>query len=92
MPVSKQLLETLFTEKLAPSYLQIQDTSDGCGQSYDVLIVSTMFEGKSVLQRHRLVNDTAKAEIAQIHAFSQKTYTPEQWRILSEKQEMQDLQ
>ncbi|EGF79770.1 hypothetical protein BATDEDRAFT_89441 [Batrachochytrium dendrobatidis JAM81] len=90
MPVSKQLLESLLTEKLSPSHLEVIDTSNGCGQSFDVLVVSSLFEGKSVLQRHRLVNEAAKAEIAEIHAFSQKTYTPEQWRVMVEKQAAQE--
>eukprot|EP00842_Homolaphlyctis_polyrhiza_P006628 jgi/Hompol1/6967/HPOL_000870-RA len=84
--VSKDHLSALFTEKLTPTFLEITDTSDGCGQSYEVVIVSAAFEGKSLLQRHRMVNDAAKDEIAQIHAFSQvKTYTPEQWAAQQQK-------
>jgi stress-induced morphogen len=44
-----------------------------------VVIVSEKFIGKSLLERHRLVNSCLEQEIKQIHAFSQKTYTPEQW-------------
>jgi len=44
-----------------------------------------VFEGKTILQKHRLVNDVVKTEIAQLHAFSQKTYTPAQWAELSSK-------
>ena len=31
------------------------------------------------LARHRLVNTALKDEIARLHAFSQKSYTPEEW-------------
>ncbi|KAL2918965.1 hypothetical protein HK105_201235 [Polyrhizophydium stewartii] len=79
MPVSRDRLVELLSVVHRRCRGPITDTSDGCGQSFEVVIVSTAFEGKSLLQRHRLVNDAAKAEIAQIHAFSQKTYTPEQW-------------
>jgi BolA-like protein 3 len=41
--------------------------------------VSEEFKGKSLLQRHRLVNTALKEELKTIHAFSQKTFTPEQW-------------
>ena len=58
---------------------EVKDTSGGCGQSFDVLVVSSQFEGKSLLQRHRLVNTCLANELKVIHAFSQKTYTPEQW-------------
>ncbi|KAJ3047968.1 hypothetical protein HK097_010999 [Rhizophlyctis rosea] len=79
MPIAKDALHALLVEKLQADHVEVIDTSDGCGQSFEVIIVSTLFEGKSSLQRHRLVNDSIKEEIAQIHAFSQKTYTPEQW-------------
>ena len=57
----------------------VRDTSGGCGQSFEVLVVSSEFEGKPLLQRHRLVNNCLAEELKIIHAFSQKTYTPEQW-------------
>lgn len=65
--------------------LFVSDVSGGCGQAYDVVIVSNQFEGKSTLQRHRLVNDRLKEEIASMHAFSQKTYTPKQFEDLRSK-------
>lgn len=58
---------------------QVVDESDGCGGKFSVIIVSPEFEGKSILQRHRLVNSTLAEELKTIHAFSQKTFTPEQW-------------
>lgn len=63
----------------------VVDISDGCGQSYEVIVVSSLFEGKNTLARHRLVNEAAKELILQIHAFSQKTYTPQQWKDLQDK-------
>jgi stress-induced morphogen len=33
-----------------------------------------------MLARHRLVNSVLKAEIAAIHAWTPKCYTPEQWQ------------
>lgn len=61
------------------------DESDGCGGKFNVIIVSPEFEGKSILQRHRLVNTALADELKTIHAFSQKTYTPEQWTKEQEK-------
>ena len=51
----------------------------GCGQAYSAIIVSTLFEKKTTLARHRLVNTALKAEVAAIHAWTPKCYTPEQW-------------
>ena len=65
-----------------------------CGTSYKVIIVSvsmksfkqnvliilkSMFEGMKTLDKHKLVNEKLKTEIAILHAFSQKTFTPAQW-------------
>lgn len=65
--------------------LLVSDVSGGCGQAYDVMIVSDVFEGLPTLKRHRLVNDRLKDEIAQMHAFSQKTYTRAQFESLRTK-------
>ncbi|KAI5291975.1 cell separation during budding, partial [Ascosphaera acerosa] len=43
------------------------------------LIVSSAFQGKTLLARHRLVNAALKDEIAQIHAWTPRCLTPEQW-------------
>ena len=55
------------------------DVSGGCGSSFEVVVVSEVFEGKKTLQRHRIVNECLAEELTLIHAFSQKTYTPQQW-------------
>lgn len=65
---------------------KVVDESDGCGGKFNVIIVSPEFEGKSILQRHRLVNSALAEELKTIHAFSQKTFTPEQW----EKEQAKD--
>ena len=39
----------------------------------------SIFEGKKTLEKHRIVNEALKDEIALLHAFSQKSFTPAQW-------------
>ena len=51
----------------------------GCGQAFSAIIVSPQFEKKTTLARHRLVNNALKAEVAAIHAWTPKCYTPDQW-------------
>lgn len=81
--VSQADLERAIHQKLGNiDTLYVSDVSGGCGQAFDVVIVSEQFEGKRTLQRHRLVNDCLKDEIASMHAFSQKTYTPKQFEEL----------
>jgi stress-induced morphogen len=50
---------------------EVVDNSGGCGQMFEVVIVSPLFKDKRTLARHRLVNDTLKDEISKVHAFSQ---------------------
>jgi len=67
------------------THLEVKDTSSGCGSSFALVIVSPDFNGKGTLARHRLVNQVLKEKIASLHAFSQETYTPEQWEAIKAK-------
>ncbi|KIL58287.1 hypothetical protein M378DRAFT_170812 [Amanita muscaria Koide BX008] len=80
MPVNSADLEAAIRKAIAVSHIEVEDQSSGCGESYAVVIVSETFRGKSTLARHRMVNDLLRNEIAQLHAFSQKTFTPEQYQ------------
>ncbi|RKP05928.1 bola protein [Thamnocephalis sphaerospora] len=79
MSVSQTTLESQLKSELDAEYVSVTDTSGGCGQNFEVVIVSEMFAGQSTLQRHRLVNNKVKSLISQLHAFSQKTFTPAEW-------------
>lgn len=52
--------------------------SPGTGEShFRILIVSDAFEGKSRVERHRMVNDALKDEVGgRIHALALATYAP----------------
>ncbi len=53
---------------------------DGDGTHFEALIVSTEFEGKSLIERHKLVYSVlGDAMKERIHALSLKTFTPKQW-------------
>ncbi len=66
----------------------MEDTSGGCGASFAIFLVSPLFEGKSLLERQRLVNDTLKEELKEIHALQfKKTWTPEQYAAHQAKQQ-----
>ncbi|WWC63438.1 uncharacterized protein I303_106040 [Kwoniella dejecticola CBS 10117] len=74
-----QTMETKLKSNLKIDFLEFIDTSGNCGSSYSVTIVSPDFNKKMTLARHKLVNQILSDEIAQLHAFSQKTFTPEQF-------------
>jgi acid stress-induced BolA-like protein IbaG/YrbA len=49
----------------------------GDGRHFEAVVVSELFEGKSLIQQHRMVKDAVKAQIAsdELHALSIKTRT-----------------
>ena len=49
----------------------------GDGRHFEAVVVSQAFEGKSLIQRHRMVMETVKAQVEsdQLHALSIKTRT-----------------
>lgn len=54
---------------------------DGDGHHFQALIVSSAFEGLSLIQRHRMVNDVLNAHLDSgvLHAISMRTLTPAQY-------------
>ncbi|XP_071723930.1 protein BOLA2-like [Rutidosis leptorrhynchoides] len=88
MGVTKEQVESTLNSKLNPSYLDVIDTSGGCGASFVVEIVSEQFEGKRLLERHRLVNAALEEEMKEIHALSiKKSLTPDQWKQQQQQQQ-----
>lgn len=77
--ITPESLSDTLKQKVGASYVQIEDMSGGCGQAFNAIIVSPEFEKKTLLARHRLVNNALKEEIAAIHAWTPKCLTPEQW-------------
>ncbi|XP_047343489.1 bolA-like protein 2 isoform X3 [Vespa velutina] len=80
MPYTEDYIKNKLITKLSASHVEVTDQSDGCGAKFSVVVVSNVFEGKTLLQRHRLVNSALEEELKTIHAFSQKTLTSEQWK------------
>ncbi|XP_051554413.1 bolA-like protein 2 [Myxocyprinus asiaticus] len=86
MSVTPDLIREKLIEEIGAIHVDVEDTSPNrCAASFKVLVVSPQFEGKPLLQRHRMVNNCLAEELKEIHAFEQKTLTPEQW----EKQKAQ---
>lgn len=78
-------LEQKLREQLEATYVHAVDESDGCGGKFSVVIVSEKFRGKPLLQKHRLVNSALAEELKEIHAFSQKCYTPDEWEKVQQE-------
>ncbi|RCL46910.1 MAG: hypothetical protein DBW91_01205 [Candidatus Thioglobus sp.] len=54
----------------------------GDGGKYEAVVISTAFEGLSMLKEHQLVYATVNAQITsgELHALTIKAYTPEEWQ------------
>jgi len=54
---------------------------------YEIAIVSKLFEGKSLLQQHRMVNELLSAELKTMHGLTLITKTPAQWEKIKKQPE-----
>jgi stress-induced morphogen len=79
-------LEEALRPTFQPHHLEIKDVSDGCGAKFELIVVSSTFDGKPLLDRHRLVNECLAQLRPRIHALTMKTWTLEQWQA-RQKQE-----
>jgi len=79
----EQLMQAVRERIPDVEHVEAEDLSDGCGSKFDVIVVSEAFKGKPLLAQQRMVNTALKEEIAQIHAITLKTKTPEQWAKLN---------
>jgi BolA protein len=85
-----ELIESRLRSTLAPDHLELEDDSakhaghrgaTSGGGHYRLVIVSAEFEGKTLIDRHRLVNEALRDLFGpQIHALSMRTLTPDQWK------------
>ncbi|XP_069840605.1 bolA-like protein 2 [Dendropsophus ebraccatus] len=84
--ITAETLKEKLRRELQAEHVEVEDTSPNhCSTSFKVIIVSPQFEGKALLQRHRLVNSVLAEELKIIHAFEQKTLTPAQWEQEKQK-------
>ena len=72
----KQRIETLGTG----TWVNIQDLT-GTKDHWQATIVSPVFEGKMMIEQHRMIYQLFQKEIdsGELHALSLKTYTPAQY-------------
>lgn len=78
-------LHDKLVDVLSPAVLEIENEShrhsgNNPESHFKVTLVAEVFEGKSLVQRHRAVNELARDELAAgLHALSIHAYTPAQW-------------
>jgi BolA protein len=79
-------IEAILIERFAPTRLEIRDDSvrhaghagaASGGGHFEVVIVAALFEGKPLLDRHRMVNEALGGMIGrEIHALGLRTLAP----------------
>jgi len=53
----------------------------GDGTHFEAIVISGAFQGKGLLEKHRLVYSTLGGQMGgAIHALSIRAYTPEEWQ------------
>ena len=73
------LQSKLVASDLQPEHVSVVDTSDGCGDKFEVIVVSAKFDSMALLERQRAVNTVLADDMPGIHALSMKTWTPAQY-------------
>ena len=81
--ITAEEIKASLTKALPVSLIETQDLTGG-GDHWQLIVVSPAFEGKGLVDQHRMVNDALKAEIGdqRIHALALKTFSPAQWEKL----------
>ena len=52
------------------------------GKHFEAVVVSALFEGKSLIEQHQMVMQALKDLFSSsLHALSLKTYTPDEWAL-----------
>ena len=74
-------IEALIREGLPEATVRVVDQV-GDGNHFQAVVVSAAFAGKHLVERHQLVYASLKGAMAdRIHALSNKTFTPDEWRL-----------
>ena len=83
----QETIEAKLAEALAPAHLAVENESPnhnvpaGSESHFRVVVVADGFEGRRLLERHRMVNAVLEDELAgPVHALALHTYTQADWK------------
>lgn len=84
--ISLEQVEAMIKAQLPDAQVQVEDLTGG-GDHLQAIVVSSEFEGKSLVKQHQLVYGALRQAMASeaIHALALKTYTPESWQAASQE-------
>ena len=83
--ISPDQVTSMIQAGLSDAIVKVDDLTGG-GDHYQVTVVSSQFEGCSLVQQHQLVYKAVKEAMSSeaIHALALKTYTPDAWAAAQE--------
>lgn len=83
----KESIEDKLAEAIDPLHLDVVNESSahnvpaGSETHFKVVLVARRFEGRRLIERHRLVNDVLSDELeGPVHALALHTYTADEWQ------------
>lgn len=78
--ISPDQVEAMIKTGMPDAQVQVEDLTGG-GDHYQVTVVSSQFEGRSLVQQHQLVYGAVREAMSSeaIHALALRTYTPAAW-------------
>ena len=72
-------IESVIQAALEVTHIEVRNPRED-GLHFEALVVSPVFEGKSLVEQHQLVMNSLKSHFeAALHALSLKTLTPKEW-------------
>ena len=79
--MTREELQSLIAAGLPCEHLELT----GDGRHWYATIVSSVFEGQRLIQRHQRVYATlgGRMQTDEVHALSMKTFTPAEWAVNS---------
>ncbi|MBD0344309.1 MAG: BolA family transcriptional regulator [Coleofasciculus sp. Co-bin14] len=83
--ISLEQVEAMIKAEIPDAQVQVQDLTGG-GDHLQAIVISSQFEGKTLVKQHQLVYKALQQAMATeaIHALALKTYTPEAWKTTSQ--------
>ena len=82
----RERIEESMAQRFGLQHLEVMDEShghsvpDGSESHFKIVAVSEEFEGKRLIQRHRMINELLESEFAGgMHALAIHVYTADEW-------------
>ena len=78
--ISPEEIKETLSKALPVTLIETQDLTGG-GDHWQLIVVSPAFDGKGLIEQHRMVNEALIEPLGdqRIHALSLKTFSPAQW-------------